>query len=71
MGEVKGYLNEKGLHISEFPISAERLVGLIQLIEEGKVSNSIAGQKVFPALLENTDKTAAQIADEQRISSRR
>ena len=23
MGEVKGYLNEKGLHISEFPISAE------------------------------------------------
>ncbi|MDA9938229.1 Asp-tRNA(Asn)/Glu-tRNA(Gln) amidotransferase subunit GatB [Salibacteraceae bacterium] len=67
MGEVKGYLNEKGLHISEFPISAERLVGLIQLIEEGKVSNSIAGQKVFPALLENGNKTAAQIADEQGL----
>ena len=40
---------------------------MIQLIEEGKVSNSIAGQKVFPALLENGNKTAAQIADEQGL----
>ncbi len=67
MGEVKGYLNENGIHISEFPISAERLVGMIQLIDEGKISNSIASQKVFPALLGDTSKTAQQIAEEQNL----
>lgn len=67
MGEVKGYLNENGIHISEFPIAAERLVGMIQLIDEGKISNSIASQKVFPALLGDTSKTAQQIAEEQNL----
>lgn len=67
MGEVKGYLNENGIHISKFPISAERLVGMIQLIDDGKISNSIASQKVFPALLEDTSKTAQQIAEEQNL----
>ncbi len=67
MGEVKGYLNENGLHISEFPISAERLVGMIQLIEEGKISNSIASQKLFPLLLDNNVKSAAQLAEEHNL----
>ncbi len=67
MGEVKGYLNDKGLHISEFPISAEKIAGIVQLIDEGKINNSIASQKVFPALLESPEKDAAQIATEQNL----
>lgn len=66
MGEVKGYLNENGLHISEFPISAEDLVGMIKLIDEGKISNSIASQKLFPLMLES-DKSAATLAEEHSL----
>ena len=56
MGDVKSYLNEKALDISEFPISAERFAaGLIRLIDSGKVSNNLASQKLFPAMLESSE----------------
>lgn len=55
MGSVKSYLNEKAIGIHEFPISAARIAGLIELIDSGKVSNNLASQKLFPAMLESTD----------------
>ncbi len=55
MGSVKSYLNEKAIGIDEFPISAARIAGLIELIDSGKVSNNLASQKLFPAMLESTD----------------
>ena len=61
MGDVKSYLNTNAISIGEFPISAERLAGLIELIDEGKISNNLAGQKVFPAMLES-NQTAEEIA---------
>ena len=53
MGDVKSYLNENGVSISEFPISPKRLSDLIQLIEDGKLSTTIASQKIFPELLKS------------------
>jgi aspartyl-tRNA(Asn)/glutamyl-tRNA(Gln) amidotransferase subunit B len=64
MGEIKGYLNERGLHIVNFPISAQKIAGLIKLIDDGKVSNSVASQKIYPQLLENPDKEPLAIAQE-------
>jgi aspartyl-tRNA(Asn)/glutamyl-tRNA(Gln) amidotransferase subunit B len=64
MGEIKGYLNERGLHISEFPISASTIAELIELIDSGQVSNSIASQKIFPILLEKSDVTPLAVAQE-------
>lgn len=55
MGEVKSYLNERGVEIGDFPISPARLAGLITLIHQGKVSNSIAAQRIFPEMLEGED----------------
>lgn len=63
MGDVKSYLNNKAVGISEFPISAERIAQLIQLIEDGKVSNNLASQKLFPEMLKN-DKSPLDIATE-------
>ena len=63
MGDVKSYLNEKALNISEFPVSAKRMAELISLIDDGKVSNNLASQKLFPAMLEN-DLAPAQIAEQ-------
>ena len=57
MGEVKGYLNQQAIDINEFPITPTVIAELVNLIESGKVSYSIASNKVFPALFENSDKT--------------
>ncbi len=51
MGDVRGWVNERGLTISAFPISAERLGGLVALIDAGTVSHTIASQKLFPLML--------------------
>lgn len=62
MGDIKSYLNEQGIDISTFPIGAERIAALIELIDQGKISNSIAAQRLFPALFESTE-TPLEIAE--------
>ena len=43
-----------------------RALGMIKLIDEGKISNSIASQKLFPLMLES-DKSAAILAEEHSL----
>jgi len=50
MGEVMRTLKEKYLAIAEFSIAPERLGGLIRLISDGVISNTIAKQ-VFEVML--------------------
>jgi len=63
MGDVKSYLNEKGIEMNEFSISAKTLAELIQIIDEGKISSTVSSQKVFPALLENPKEAPISIAE--------
>lgn len=63
MGDVKSYLNTNAIGINEFPISAENIAGLIALIDSGKISNNLAGQKVFPVMLTQND-SALKIAEQ-------
>ncbi|MES2730131.1 MAG: Asp-tRNA(Asn)/Glu-tRNA(Gln) amidotransferase subunit GatB [Bacteroidota bacterium] len=67
MGPVKSYLNELTLHISDFPLTPQRLAGLIALIDSKKVSHTIASQTIFPLMIDQKDKTALQIAEEQHL----
>jgi aspartyl-tRNA(Asn)/glutamyl-tRNA(Gln) amidotransferase subunit B len=67
MGPVKSYLNERNLHIRDFPLSPFLLAGLINLIDSKKVSYTIACQTIFPLMIEQKDKTALQIAEEQHL----
>jgi aspartyl-tRNA(Asn)/glutamyl-tRNA(Gln) amidotransferase subunit B len=62
MGDVRSWMNERGLPMEQFPIAAERLAGLVQLIDAGKVSHTIASQKLFPLMLENASATAEELA---------
>ena len=48
--------------MEQFPITAKRLAGLVELIDNGKVSHTIASQKLFPLMLEDTDTSAEQLA---------
>jgi aspartyl-tRNA(Asn)/glutamyl-tRNA(Gln) amidotransferase subunit B len=60
-GSVKSYLNEKAISIAEFCIKPKRLASLITIVDQGKVSNTVATSKVFPAMLVCND-TADKIA---------
>lgn len=60
-GVVKSYLNENAIEIDQFKLSPQRLAELIKLVDEGKVSNSVATQKVFSEML-NSDLSAEEIA---------
>jgi aspartyl-tRNA(Asn)/glutamyl-tRNA(Gln) amidotransferase subunit B len=62
MGTVKSYLNDKNIDISEFSISPKQLTGLIDLVDDNKVSNTVANQQIFITMLESKDAEAESIA---------
>jgi len=62
MGSIKSHLNEHAMLINQFPIEPKKIAGLIDLIDSNKINNSIGAQKVFPAMLENPERTAEEIA---------
>nr|MBA3901743.1 Asp-tRNA(Asn)/Glu-tRNA(Gln) amidotransferase subunit GatB [Bacteroidota bacterium] len=67
MGDIKSYLNQNALDIEDFPVAPEKMAALIQLIDEGKVSNTIASQKLFPELVNNPDSSPAEIAERNNL----
>lgn len=67
MGDVKSYLNHRGMEITGFPVEPKQLAALIQLIESGKISTSIASQKVFPELTENPKEAPLSIAERLNV----
>jgi aspartyl-tRNA(Asn)/glutamyl-tRNA(Gln) amidotransferase subunit B len=66
MGPIRAYLNETGTSREEFPLDAAALAQLIDLVEEGLVSFSVAAQKIFPELLREPGVTPLSIA--QRLN---
>jgi aspartyl-tRNA(Asn)/glutamyl-tRNA(Gln) amidotransferase subunit B len=62
--QIKSYLNDNALHISDFKISAERMAQLVDFIDSGKASHTIAVQKIFPMMMEQPDKSPATLAEE-------
>lgn len=67
MGPVKSHLNELTLHISQFPVTPEKLAELIQLVEDGKVSFSVASQKIYPEILNGAGQSPLQIAKDMNL----
>lgn len=62
MGEIKSYLNEYGIEMDKFPLKPLVIAELIHLVEEGKVSSSVASQNIFPALF-STQESPLQVAE--------
>jgi aspartyl-tRNA(Asn)/glutamyl-tRNA(Gln) amidotransferase subunit B len=67
MGDIKSYLNEFGVEIDEFPLKPEQIASLIALIEEGKISTSVASQKIFPAFVTNPSTSPLALAEEMNL----
>ncbi|MBS5149936.1 MAG: Asp-tRNA(Asn)/Glu-tRNA(Gln) amidotransferase subunit GatB [Butyricicoccus pullicaecorum] len=61
LSDISKYLNDKDVALEETKLTADKLVDLIQLIDQGTISGA-AGKKVLPQLFE-TDETAGQIVE--------
>ncbi|ALD22612.1 Asp-tRNA(Asn)/Glu-tRNA(Gln) amidotransferase subunit GatB [Hymenobacter sp. DG25A] len=66
-GPVKSFLNERALTLDQFPLSARQLADIIQLIDENKISHSVASKQLYPYLLENPTQSAAEAAEAQGL----
>jgi len=67
MGAVKSHCNESCTSVSDFGIKPATLAGLIELVDSGKINNSVAGHKLFPALLKGDGKSAKDVAEELNL----
>ncbi|MFT5337739.1 MAG: aspartyl-tRNA(Asn)/glutamyl-tRNA(Gln) amidotransferase subunit B [Luteibaculaceae bacterium] len=66
MGDIKSYLNNTASSIERFPIEPQRIADLITIIDAGKISSTIASQKVFPEMLRSSD-SAISIAEKLNL----
>ncbi|WP_276372422.1 Asp-tRNA(Asn)/Glu-tRNA(Gln) amidotransferase subunit GatB [Chryseolinea sp. H1M3-3] len=67
MGPVKSCLNDLSLSADELPIKPKELVDLIALVDSGKISFSVASQRVFPELLKNPNKSSLEVAQQLNL----
>ncbi len=67
MGDVKSHLNQLGIEIQDFPISAQTLAELIQLIDSGKISSTVASQKIFPELIKKPSESPLSLAESMNL----
>ena len=66
MGELMRELNNSGTDISASPVTPERLVSLLQMVEKGTISLKVA-REIFPELY-RSGKTPEQIVQEQGLT---
>ncbi|MEO6722298.1 MAG: Asp-tRNA(Asn)/Glu-tRNA(Gln) amidotransferase subunit GatB [Ferruginibacter sp.] len=67
MGPIKSYLNDHVLELSEFPLSAQNIASLIQLVDEGKTNFNIASTRIMMALVVNPHRTPLEIAQQLNL----
>ena len=67
MGPVKSYLNEMNLPASDFPIQPAVLAQLIDLVDHGKVSYTVAYQRLFPELIKHPGKSPLDLAQQLNL----
>jgi aspartyl-tRNA(Asn)/glutamyl-tRNA(Gln) amidotransferase subunit B len=65
LGPIKSWMNENNADIDQFPLEPQKIAAIITLVEEGKVSFSVASTKLFNELIKNPTGEAATIAEEK------
>lgn len=64
--ELQAVLNEKGLSISESPVTAQRLAELLEVVKDGTISGTGA-KDVFKEMSVSIDKSVAEIIKEKNL----
>lgn len=68
MGAVKSWVNTNASHIEKFPLTTATIADIISSIDSGVINFSVAEQKLFPALLDQSDKTVGQLIQELNLA---
>lgn len=67
LGPIKTWLNENEKEINGFPLQPQQIVSLISLIDEGKISFSVAATRIFPLMISFPEKSALSIVIEENL----
>ena len=67
MTSIKSYLNENSIEIDDFPLEPLQIAQLIQLVDEGLVSNSAAKGQLFKAFIESPASDIKKLAEQLNI----
>jgi aspartyl-tRNA(Asn)/glutamyl-tRNA(Gln) amidotransferase subunit B len=65
LGPIKSWLNENNADIDQFPLQPKKIAAIINLVEDGKLSFSVASTKLFHELIKNPDAEPGEIAEEK------
>ncbi|MBK6937222.1 MAG: Asp-tRNA(Asn)/Glu-tRNA(Gln) amidotransferase subunit GatB [Chitinophagaceae bacterium] len=66
-GPVKTWMNEQGKEITGFPIQPPQLAALIQMVQNGRLSFSVASTKLFNQLLNEPAANVEQTAQKMNL----
>lgn len=67
INKVLPHCSQAGTRIADFPVPVSSLVAFLQLIAEDKVSNSVAYQRLFPALLAAPNSQPLTLAESLQL----
>ena len=65
LGPIKSWLNENNADIDQFPLQPQKIADIINLVEDGKLSFSVASTKLFHELINNPNAEPGKIAEEK------
>jgi aspartyl-tRNA(Asn)/glutamyl-tRNA(Gln) amidotransferase subunit B len=65
LGPIKSWLNENNADIDQFPLEPKTIGAIINLVEDGKLSFSVASTKLLHELIKNPDADPVKIAEEK------
>lgn len=67
LGPIKGWLNDEGKDMDDFPLSTTTMASLIQLVEKGSLSFSTASTQLWQALLKDPSADPATTAQKLNL----
>jgi aspartyl-tRNA(Asn)/glutamyl-tRNA(Gln) amidotransferase subunit B len=67
LGPVKSWLNESNAAICDFPVSPQKLAALIDLVESGRLSFSIASTKIISGLIQDPADEPLALAEKMNL----
>jgi len=60
---VKYWMNERNADIREFPVAPKKIADIIKMIEDGKLSFSIASTRLFNELIKDPQANPTELAE--------
>lgn len=67
IGPIRSHLNEKAIHMEEFPLSPEQIAQIINMIHADKLNFSMASNTLFDELIQQPDKDPETLANELNL----